>query len=110
MTTYFISRHSGAIEWIEQLGVEIDHYVGSFDTNIVQMGDNVIGTLPISLIAEVCDRGGTYFHICLELPANLRGSELSAQQMRDCNARLECYTAQKITHSPFLLTGSDKNA
>jgi CRISPR-associated protein Csx16 len=51
--------------------------------------------LPINLVAEVNARGGTYFHLTLELPSDARGKELTAADMRTYGARLEGYAAQK---------------
>ncbi|MFZ1342679.1 CRISPR-associated protein Csx16 [Thiothrix eikelboomii] len=96
MTTYFISRHSGAIAWAESQGFHIDQPLAHFDVSLVQAGDLVLGTLPVNLIAEVNQRGGRYFHLTLELPAELRGQELTAEIMQKHGARLEEYTAQQV--------------
>lgn len=95
-TTYFISRHTGAIEWAKQQGIQIDEQQSHFNIEDTQPDDTIIGTLPISLIAEVCQRGGTYLHLSLDLPADMRGKELSAEDMQRYGARLEAYSAQKI--------------
>jgi CRISPR-associated protein Csx16 len=39
----------------------------------VQPGDLVIGTLPAQIAARICERGGRYQHLTLDLPENLRG-------------------------------------
>ena len=95
MTTYFISRHAGAVEWAEAEGFHVDQLLAQFDVTIVKQGDNVLGTLPINLVAEVNARGGNYFHLTLEMPADARGKELTAADMRQFGARLEAYSAQK---------------
>lgn len=96
MTTYFISRHAGAVAWAEAEGFHVDQRLNHFNPLIVEPGDRILGTLPISLVAEVNARGGTYFHLTLELPADARGKELTAEDMRTYGARLEGYAAQKI--------------
>lgn len=96
MTTYFISRHSGAVDWAESEGFHVDQRLAHFDVTIVQAGDNILGTLPINLVAEVNARGGHYFHLTLELPAEARGKELTADDMRHYGARLEGYAAQRL--------------
>ena len=88
MTTYFITRHQGAAQWAEQQGFSIDHIVSHFDTKTVQQGDRVLGTLPVNLAAEVCARGGEYFHLSLETPPEYRGKELTPEQMDAFGARL----------------------
>ena len=67
-----------------------------YDIEIRKEGDNVIGTLPINLVAEVNARGGHYFHLTLEIPADARGKELTANDMRQFGARLEGYYARKL--------------
>ena len=96
MTTYFISRHPGAVEWAESEGFHVDERLAHFDVSIVQQGDRVLGTLPINLVAEVNTRGGEYLHLTLELPSDRRGKELTAQDMREFGARLEPYQAIKL--------------
>ena len=88
MTTYFITRHQGAAQWAEQQGFTINHVVSHFDTQTVQQGDRVLGTLPVNLAAEVCARGGEYFHLSLETPPEYRGKELTPEQMGEFGARL----------------------
>jgi CRISPR-associated protein Csx16 len=95
MTTYFISRHPGAADWAEAEGFHVDERLAHFDVNSVQLGDRVLGTLPINLVAEVNARGGTYFHLTLVLPADARGKELTADDMRNFGARLEGFAAQR---------------
>jgi CRISPR-associated protein Csx16 len=96
MTTYFISRHSGAVDWAESEGFHVDQRLAHFDVSIVQPGDQVLGTLPINLVADVNERGGAYFHLTLALPAEMRGKELSAEDMLRFGSRLEKYTAQRL--------------
>ncbi|MFI0399394.1 MAG: CRISPR-associated protein Csx16 [Thiolinea sp.] len=96
MTTYFISRHSGAIAWAESQGFHVDQQLAHFEVSVVNAGDSILGTLPVNLIAEVNQRGGRYFHLTLELPAQLRGQELTAEMMQQYGARLEEYTVQKV--------------
>lgn len=90
-TTWFITRHPGAREWARQEGVAIDRLVTHLDPEDVQPGDTVLGTLPVNLAAEICARGARYFHLSLELPADWRGRELSAADMRRFGAKLEEY-------------------
>lgn len=96
MTTYFISRHPGAIAWAEQEGFHVDTQLTHFDAENVKPGDTVIGTLPVNLIADVNARGGRYLHLALDLPADQRGKELSAADMRAFGARLEEFAAQRV--------------
>ena len=96
MTTYFISRHSGAIDWAKQQGIEVDEQPRHFDAEQTRPGDTIIGTLPVNLIAKVCELGGRYLHLSLDLPADARGKELTPEEMTKYNARLEEYKAERL--------------
>jgi CRISPR-associated protein Csx16 len=89
MTTWFITRHEGAREWAQRRGFEIDQLIDHLDPGEIQVGDKVLGSLPVNLVAEVCGRGGRYFHLTLPLPPEWRGRELSADDMERFGARLE---------------------
>ncbi|MDP2783983.1 MAG: CRISPR-associated protein Csx16 [Sulfurimicrobium sp.] len=94
MTTYFVSRHPGAKEWVRLEGISVDAVVEHLDVSAIQSGDTVIGSLPVNLAAEVCAMGARYLHLTLELPFELRGRELTAEDMRRCGARVEDYSVQ----------------
>lgn len=96
MTTWFVSRHPGAIEWARQYGLRVDRLVSHIDSTQVQAGDTVMGTLPVQLAAAVCQQGATYFHLTLDLPAHWRGRELNAEELRHCNARLEAFEVRPV--------------
>lgn len=81
--------------WAESEGFHVDERLAHFDVEMVKAGDRVLGTLPINLVAEVNERGGSYFHLALALPADMRGKELSAEDMRSYGAKLEEYTARR---------------
>ena len=89
MTTYFISRHPGAVEWAAKQGLVIDQQIIHLDPTTVRSGDTVIGTLPVHLAADVCQRGARYLHLVLDLAAEARGRELTASDLDASDARLE---------------------
>lgn len=91
MTTYFVSRHPGAQQWAAEEGFAVDALITHLNLDVIQSGDVVIGTLPIHLAAQVCQRGGRYFNLSLELPPEWRGRELAAADLRRFGARLEEY-------------------
>jgi len=101
MTTWFISRHPGAIEWARRQGLHVDEYVAHLDTSRIHPGDTVIGSLPVNLAARVCMAGAQYLHLSLELPPHLRGVELSAEQLTLVGARLCEYTVRLIHGDPI---------
>ena len=96
MTTLFISRHKGAQDWAKMQGISaevVEHF------NIEMLDDNditqVIGTLPINLAFQVCNRKVSYLHLSMTVPADRRGTELSAQDMVDFNCKLEEFVVSK---------------
>lgn len=96
MTRYFVSRHPGAIAWARQQGLAVDAFVPHLDPSAVQPGDVVMGTLPITLAAQVCARGGRYLHLSLNLPHEMRGQELSADQLNALQASLRPFHAEAL--------------
>lgn len=89
MTTWFVSRHPGAQQWATEEGFAVDRLISHLDPARVQPDDVVIGSLPVNLAAEVCARGARYLHLSLPLPPELRGRELSADDMRRLGASLQ---------------------
>jgi len=94
MTTFFVSRHPGAIEWAQRRGLAVDRQIAHLDPGIVAPGDTVIGTLPIHLAACIHERGARYLNLSLDLPPTARGQELSADELETYGARLEPYVVQ----------------
>ena len=92
---YFISRHPGAQQWALTQGLGAVSVVAHLDPDQVCANDEVIGTLPVHLAAAVCERGATFFNLSLDIPAALRGRELSLEQLHACNARLERFQVQR---------------
>lgn len=94
---YFVTRHNGAVTWARESGVKARKVeMQNFDVNVVGPRDVVMGTLPVHLVAEVCARGGEYWHLAMDIPPEARGRELSADDMRDFGARLEAFHVQNL--------------
>ena len=96
MTTWFVSRHRGAMEWARRQGLAIDQHCTHLDAGAVQPGDIVLGTLPVHLAAQVCAYGASFYNLSLDLPAAARGRELSATDLEAFGARLEGYAVHSI--------------
>lgn len=91
-TTWFISRHPGAIDWIKQQpDWHIDRYETHLNPEHIQAGDTVLGTLPIHIAADICARGASFYFLQLPQEAEKRGSEYSAQDMTDMGCTLKPY-------------------
>lgn len=96
MTTYFVSRHTGAVQWARRKNLFVNQLVSHLDTRIIQADDTVIGSLPVNLAAQVCAIGARYFHLTLEISPELRGVELSADQLEHLGARLQQFEIKEI--------------
>jgi CRISPR-associated protein Csx16 len=96
MTTWFVTRHPGAVEWAARQGIQVDRQLSHLDPMEVQAGDMVIGNLPMHLAAEVCARGGRYLNLVVELPPEARGCELGADELERYGARIEEYRVQAV--------------
>jgi CRISPR-associated protein Csx16 len=97
MTTLLISRHPSAIAWVKSK-VRVDEVLTHLtDDDIANLTSEhtVIGTLPIHLAAAVCEKGANFVYLSLDTPPELRGSELSVEQMDALGARLEKYRIEK---------------
>lgn len=95
MTVYFISRHPGSIAWAETQGLTVDRVIAHLDVEQIKPGDTVIGTLPVHLAAQVCERGAHYQHLVITIPPDQRGQELTAEDMVAFGATLEAYHVQR---------------
>lgn len=100
MTTWFVSRHPGAVEWAARRGLAADRLVTHLDPHDIRPGDVVVGILPVHLAAQVCTRGGRYLNLSVDLPPEMRGRELSADELERYGARLEEYTVHPIADHP----------
>lgn len=91
MSIWFVSRHPGARAWALERELKVDHWCDHLDITQVVEGDVVIGTLPLPIAVAVCRCGAEYWHLAIELPAELRGVELSANELSRLQARLVRY-------------------
>lgn len=98
--TYFVTRHQGAKDWAARKGFDAQ-IVEHFDVKTVEKDDVVLGTLPIHLAAEIWDRQGHYFHLVLNIPADLRGVEITADKMEELGATLEEFV---VLRTPKIIT------
>jgi len=98
MTTYFISRHEGAINWIKAHGkIKIDLFISHLDNQEdFNSGDIVIGSLPIHLIFELQSRGVRYFNLSINIPEHKRGIELSVEDLLLLGVCLVEYAVKKV--------------
>lgn len=90
-----VSRHPGAVAWLTlNTGLTgAEHLRHLPDNDALEAGDVVIGTLPVHKIADLTARGVHYLHLTFDVPAALRGQELSVVTMEQLGARLVPFRA-----------------
>jgi CRISPR-associated protein Csx16 len=91
MTTWFISRHTAAIEWVRLQSFSVDRWVSHLDPALIEAGDVVIGTLPMHLAEAVCKRGATFYFLLLPLQQEQRGQELALDDMLAAGCSVQRY-------------------
>lgn len=96
MKTWLVSRHSGAKAWILQQGIKVDVQAEHLDTSLLQDNDIVVGTLPIQIVAELNARSIRYLHLEVSVPAELRGKELSMEQLNALGATLSEFSVKRL--------------
>lgn len=94
MTTFFVTRHPGAVDWSAKQGI-MARTITHLDPALVGPGDIVMGTLPVNVAAIVCQKGARYLHLSLDLPPEARGRELNADEMARYGACLTEYRIEK---------------
>ena len=95
MTLWFVSRHTGALEWMQNHGPAFNWHVTHLNPQEVAVGDTVIGALPVNLASEICLRGARYFNLSLQLREEGRGRKLSAKELVAYNAVLEEFVIRR---------------
>jgi CRISPR-associated protein Csx16 len=101
---YLVTRHPGALAWMrEQFQEPVQHVTHLDDSNTLHVGDCVAGILPAHQISALNARGVRYLHLCVDMPASLRGQELSAEQLNQLGAHLQEYRVLALSPLAHLL-------
>lgn len=96
MSVWFVSRHQGAVEWVKQQAIKIDRFVEHLNVEEIQPNDTVIGTLPIHLAAQVCEKGAKFYFLSVNVTREQRGTELTAMQLNEQQCSLQPFFIQKL--------------
>lgn len=86
MTTWFVSRHPGALQWMHRHGPSLDRHVTHLAAADVQPGDRVYGTLPCPWLAKSASEAPR-ISICPSRYPKLRAAVNSASINSKCSAR-----------------------
>lgn len=87
--TIIVTRHNGLVDWLSRHGIT-GKVIASATADDVT-GKHVIGALPLHL-ASLADRVTTVDYTC---PMELRGKDLTAQQLDELGAVLNTYKVIK---------------
>lgn len=96
MTVHVVTRHPGALGWLRSQGICWDRHHERFDARGIKGTDQVIGILPIRVAARICALGARYYHICMNMPNDRRGSELTLEEMIQFGASLEEFRISRL--------------
>lgn len=86
-----ITRHSGLVEYLREEGIEFNRVIAHATPEDVR-GQEVWGVLPLALAAEAA----SVTEVKLELPAEMRGVELNADQVREFQRGLVTYKVTRV--------------
>jgi CRISPR-associated protein Csx16 len=101
---YLVTRHPGALDWLRSQFSEPTVHLMHVDTlATLNPGDCVVGTLPIDKVAQLIAMRIRYFHLCIDVPASLRGKELTTEQLQALHACLREYVATEVADDTALL-------
>ena len=85
-----VTRHNGLLEYLSQEGCTWDEVISHVTDPNVLNGKNVLGVLPVNLAAR-CE---TFTELAMNIPAELRGKELTAEQTREYAIGMFTYKVQ----------------
>lgn len=103
---YIVTRHPGAVQWLRRLpALRHSTVLPHLEHADFGPGDKVCGVFPLALAARICARGAEVHALTYELPAELRGVELGAEQLDLLGARIVRYDVREL-HSCLQLRSS----
>lgn len=96
MKTWVVTRHKGALDWLLEERVAFDEHIEHLNVDLLTPGDVIIGNLPIPMVAELNAKGVGYWHLAFNVPFELRGIELGADQLRELGITLKAYQVREL--------------
>ena len=90
MEKVIVTRHPALVEFLAEQGI-VGEVVSHADEETVR-GKHVFGVLPMRL-AALC---GRFTEVTLQLPAELRGKELSLEEIKACNPTLTTFKVVRV--------------
>ena len=98
MKILVVTRHTATCNWLKtQLEGHALHFTAHFSHEMAEGFEVVVGILPINLVADLNALGIRFFMVTMDVPAELRGKELTEEQMVECNVKLEQFSVLRIS-------------
>lgn len=96
-----VTRHAAAQNIITKMfpdyQIEVrEHYKAGDETGF----EMVVGILPINLVADLNAKGVRFQMLTMSIPAELRGVELTEEQMAACGVKLEEFEVKRTSRTP----------
>lgn len=88
--TIIVTRHAGLVEWLRRRGIVGDVCEHARPTDVA--GRDVIGILPMNLAALAA----SVTNVDMDIPADRRGTEFTADDMDKWGARLNRYKVEQV--------------
>jgi len=95
---YLVSRHPGALDWMRRRATGATFKrLAHLDSHFApEPGDQVCGVLPLFWVERINRAGAEAWVLEVDVPAPLRGQELSAEQLEGLQARLVRYDVRAL--------------
>nr|BDI55091.1 MAG: CRISPR-Cas system-associated protein Csx16 [uncultured archaeon] len=88
-----VSRHAGAINWLKKHYPKFSNLKHLTHISEEEIKDRIIiGTLPVNLAVLAKE----YWHLSMNVPLEMRGKELTVEDMENFNCKIENYKILKI--------------
>lgn len=102
---YLATRHPGTLAWLQARFADetVTHITHLDDSLLLHPGDCIVGNLPVQQVAKLNARGVRYLHLCIPLPAHLRGHELTCEQLNELGTSLQEYRVLALSPLDHLI-------
>jgi CRISPR-associated protein Csx16 len=91
-----VTRHPGAAEWVQRHLGRTVRVVDHLHPHEIVPGTRYHGVFPLNLAAAICHAGAQCWAISMQVPPELRGRELGAEQLEALGARLVRYQVSEV--------------
>jgi CRISPR-associated protein Csx16 len=100
--TIFLTRHPGALHWLrDKIGCDSHvEVLEHLDDVLLKCHDRIYGIFPMHIAARLCAAGVECWMIDVAIPPELRGVEMTSEQLNQLGAQLIRYHVRRIGGGP----------